>query len=135
MADLGALFAFTGNAVTDGDVDATGLAATTRTTLDNCFVGFNTGFVGLISDFSAAASVSIGFVSMVVGVGDGVVSRILLAFGGSVSIQLISSTKKWKNYKNKQKRPKSVNGVRFYRKQPTQSDRNENGRFSIDANE
>lgn len=62
--------------------EATGLADTTRTTLDNCFVDLVTGFEGLISAFDVASAT--GFVSITGdGVGDGV-SVLRAAFGNSV---------------------------------------------------
>lgn len=76
MAGFGALLSFTDNDDDDGDDDATiELADTTRTTLDNCFVGLATGFEGLISDCSAANS-DTGLVSITVTVEDGGVSGI-----------------------------------------------------------
>lgn len=62
--------------------EATGLADTTRTTLDNCFVDLVMGFEGLISAFDVASAT--GFVSITGdGVGDGV-STLRAAFGNSV---------------------------------------------------
>lgn len=87
MPAFGGLLSFTDE--TDGDADdAAKLADTTRTTLDSCFVVLATGFVGLISDFSAVTS-DVGFVSTTDVVDIGAVSGILLAFGGSVLNKLI----------------------------------------------
>lgn len=64
-----------------GALLATGLADTTRTTLDNCFVDLATGFVGLISGFVVISAT--GFVSItgVVGAGATVLE---IAFGSSI---------------------------------------------------
>lgn len=59
----------------------TGLAETTRTTLDNCFVDFVTGLVGLISGFGVTV-VDGGFVS-ITDVDDTGVSLVTIAFGNS----------------------------------------------------
>lgn len=89
MADLDGLFAFTFTGNEDDDAAAaTELADTTRTTLDNCFVGLIIGFVGFISDVNDTTS-DIGFVSIIDWVDVGAVSWILLAFGGSISWNLI----------------------------------------------
>lgn len=65
--------------------EATELADTTRTTLDNCFVDLATGFEGLISVFDVTSVT--GFVSITggcVGVG---VSTLGTAFGSSIWIK------------------------------------------------
>lgn len=61
--------------------DGTGLADTTRTTLDNCFVDLATGFVGLISGFDVTSAT--GFVS-ITGVVCGGASVFGTALGASV---------------------------------------------------
>lgn len=65
----------------------TGLAETTRTTLDSCFVDLATGFVGLISGFGVVA-VDGGFVS-ITDVDDTGVSDVVIAFGEKYTLVFI----------------------------------------------
>lgn len=61
-----------------GDAGTFELVATTRTTLENCFVDLATGFVGLISGFDVVSMT--GFVSIT---GDIGVSLFDTAFGNA----------------------------------------------------
>lgn len=84
--DVSFTFDATMAAGTMAAVTAAAFADTTRTTLDNCFVGLATGFVGRISVLVVTSDT--GFVSITVVVDDGALSVVITAFGGSVYFRI-----------------------------------------------
>lgn len=98
-----------------------GLADTTRTTLDNCFVGLATGLVGLISDFNAASDT--GFVSITGATDDGAGSVVVTAFGASIikNKNTGEENKKHSNKKNR-KRKRNARKLIFFSGEKTKTD-------------